>query len=231
VFVKVTFEDGGMGDSIYKSTNAGTTWTKILTKTSNFGLSFLVRQVGSAIQCVAGTRELGAWVSNTCDTSWTPLTGAPHIGCLYADSTGVVWACTQNYPSPQLNITSDDYGIMKTTDLTTWTGVLRYQDIQAPVPCAAGTVQEDQCVQKYMDMQSQWCCLVPQLGITSTAIDCTGALACFADTVDGAPDGGLMVKPPGGDSCCGTGSGRSSALLGLLVGAVLLMRRRRPKEA
>jgi hypothetical protein len=149
---------------------------------------------------------------------------------LYADSSDTVWACTQNYASPQLGITSDEYGIMKSTDLTTWTGVLKYQDIQAPVPCAAGTVQEDQCVQKYMDMQSQWCCLVPQLGITSTAINCTGAMECFGDVVDGAPDAGITVKPPD-PGCCGTGSGRSSVMLSLLVAAVLLRRRRRPKEA
>jgi hypothetical protein len=230
VYIKVTFENGAEGDSIYKSTNAGQTWTKILTKASNFGLSFLVRKVGNTTQCIAGTRELGAWVSNTCDASWTELTGAPHIGCLYADSAGTVWACTQNYASPQLGITSDEYGIMKSSDLTTWTGVLKYQDIQAPVPCAAGTVQEDQCVQRYMDMQSQWCCLVPQLGITSTAINCTGAMECFGDVVDGAPDAGITVKPPD-PGCCGTGSGRSSMMLSLLVAAVLLWRRRRPKEA
>ena len=41
--------------------------------------------------------------------------------------------------------------------------MLKYQDIKAPVACPAGTVQEDQCVQKYMDQQSAWCCLVPQL--------------------------------------------------------------------
>src|SRR6185436_15640465 len=40
VFIKVTFENGADGDSIYKSTNAGTTWTKILTKASAYGLSF-----------------------------------------------------------------------------------------------------------------------------------------------------------------------------------------------
>ncbi len=236
VFIKVTFVNGGDGDSIYKSTNAGTNWTKILSKNSIFGLSFLVRKTGTnTIQCIAGTRELGAWKSDTCDaTPWPQLAGAPHIGCLYADSANNVWACTQNYATPpnvMPNISSDDYGIMKSSDLTTWTGVLKYQDIKAPVPCAGGTVQEDECVQKYMGQQSQWCCLVPQLGITSTAIDCAGALACFGDTVDGAPDGGTtMVKPPG-DGCCGTGSGRSSALLSLLVGAVLLLRRRTPKEA
>jgi MYXO-CTERM domain-containing protein len=235
VFVKVTFENGSSGDSIYRSTNAGQSWTKILSKSSNFGLSLLVRKNGTATQCIAGTREMGAWVANDCltattTTGWTALTNAPHIGCLYADSANNVWACTQNYESPQLSLPSDGYGIMKTTDLTTWTGVLKYQDIQAPVACAAGTVQEDECVQRYMDQQSVWCCLVPQLGITSTQIDCTGALACFGDTVDGAPDAGTTTKPPGTDpsGCCGTGNGKSSVLLSLVVAAGLLFRRRRP---
>ncbi|HEY5927572.1 MAG TPA: hypothetical protein VIV11_38070 [Kofleriaceae bacterium] len=231
LYVKVTFETGSTGDSIYRSTNAGQSWTKILSKSSNFGLAFIVRNDGTT--CVAGTRELGAWMSTNCSTAatptWTDLTNAPHIGCLHLDSAGTVWACTQNYASMPLNLPSDGYGIMKTTDLMTWTGVLKYQDIQAPFACAAGTVQEDQCVQRYMDQQSQWCCLVPQLGITSTAIDCTGELECFGNPiVDGAPDAGTtMVKPPKED-CCGAGNGRSSAVLSLLVTAVLLFRRRRP---
>ncbi len=230
VFAKVTFENGASGDSIYKSTNAGQSWTKLLSKNSNFGLSFLARKVGTATTCIAGTRDMGSWVSTNCDTNWTPLTNAPHIGCLYQDSAGVVWACTQNYASPQLNLPSDGFGIMKTTDLMTWVGMLKFQDIQAPVSCPAGTVQEDRCVQKYMDQQSQWCCLVPQLGITSTAIDCTGALACFGNPlVDGAPDGGTTINPPKDpDSCCGTGNGRSSVMLSLLVAVGLLFRRRRP---
>jgi MYXO-CTERM domain-containing protein len=226
VYVKVTFETGSDGDSIYKSTNAGQTWTKLLSKKSNFGLAFLARKGGG---CVAGTRELGAWYSQNCDTSWTELTNAPHIGCLYENSAGEVWACTQNYASPQLGISSDGYGIMKSTDLATWTGVLKYQDIQSPVACAAGTVQEDQCVQRYQDQASQWCCLVPQLGITNSTVSCTGALQCITGTVDGASDAGV-IKPKDPDTCCGTGNGRSSALLALLVAGALLGRRRRPKE-
>jgi hypothetical protein len=233
LYVKVTFENGSTGDSVYRSTNAGQTWTKILSKASNFGLAFLVRNNGTT--CVAGTRELGAWVSTNCSTAatptWTDLTNAPHIGCLYKDSADTVWACTQNYASPQLNLPSDGYGIMKSTDLTTWTGVLKYQEIQAPVGCPAGTVQEDQCVQRYMDQQSQWCCLISQLGITSTAIDCNGPLACFGNVVDGAPDAGTVIKPPDPTPvCCGTADPRSSGILTLLVATVLLLRRRRPKE-
>lgn len=230
LYVKVTFENGSIGDSIYRSTDAGQNWTKIISKSSNFGLAFVARADGS---CVAGTREQGAWKADNCltvtEATWTELTGAPHIGCLY-EQAGVVWACTQNYASPQLDIPSDGYGIMKSTDLVTWTGVLKYQDIQAPVPCAAGTVQEDECVQKYMDLPSQWCCLKSQLGITSEAIDCNGPLACFSMPAgDTTPDGGTTVKPPDNDpSCCGTGNGKSSALLALLVGGVLALRRRRP---
>ncbi|NVB85271.1 MAG: hypothetical protein HOV81_43300 [Kofleriaceae bacterium] len=227
VYVKVTLVTGNDGDAIYRSTNAGQTWTKILEKPSRFGLAFIVRKDGT---CVAGTRELGAWKSTDCATAatptWTELTGAPHIGCLYENAAGEVWACTANYASPLAGIESDGYGIAKSTDLATWTPVLKFQDIQAPVSCPAGTTQQDKCVQRYMGAQSQWCCLVPQLGITSTAIDCTGPMACYGLLPDGAPDAGTtMVKPPEG--CCDAGSG-SSALLGLLVGGLLLSRRRRP---
>jgi hypothetical protein len=40
---------------------------------------------------------------------------------------------------------------MKSTDLVSWTPVLRYQDIRGPIPCAAGTPQADKCTAQ------QWC--------------------------------------------------------------------------
>ena len=225
LYIKVSYESGSVGDSIYKSTNGGGSWTKILTKSSNFGLAFLKRSNGT---CVAGTREMGAWQSTGCDTTWTPLTTAPHIGCLAQDSTGVVYACTQNYASPQLGITSDEYGIMKSNDLVTWTGVLRYQDIKGPVTCPAGTVQQTECVEPFNQMSSQWCCLVSQLGITGMPVDCTGERACFGNVVDGPPpDGTIITKPKG---CCQNSTTEAPALLTLLVAVPLLRRRRRPKE-
>lgn len=190
----------------------------------NYGLAFLVRFDGT---CVAGTRELGAWKSTTCDTpqSFTALPNGPHIGCLYENSAHEVWACTQN-TATQLFPEADDYGIMKSTDLTTWTGVLKFQDIKAPVACAAGTVQNDQCIERYMDQQSPWCCLISQIGITSTAIDCTGPRGCFA-VVDGAVDAPSMKPPEKG--CCETGSsGGPAMLLSGLVASTLLRRRRKP---
>jgi MYXO-CTERM domain-containing protein len=230
LFVKVTFENGTGGDSIYRTTDGGTTWDKILSKNSRFGLAFLIRKDGTT--CVAGTRELGAWKSTDCTTAptptWTPLSTGPHIGCLYENSAGEVWACTQNMASPQLGIDSDGFGIMKSTDLVTWTGVLKYEDIAAPVACAAGTVQNDQCIERYMDMQSPWCCLVPQLGITSTAVDCTGPRGCFNNLIDGPIDGPSVKKDPPPCGC--DAEAGPSALLGGLAVAGLLFRRRRPRR-
>src|SRR5207237_7253095 len=139
------------------------------------------------------------------------LVNPPHINCLYENAAQEVWACTQNYGMPGVN--SDGYGIMKTTDLATWTGVLKFQDIAGPIQCAPGTVQADQCVAPYKPpdapiMPSVWCCLVQQLGITSTAVDCTvPAYQCNMTLVDGAIDAGdtTHVTPPKG--CCDTGAG------------------------
>jgi MYXO-CTERM domain-containing protein len=120
---------------------------------------------------------------------------------------------------------------MKSADLAAWTGMLRFEDIQKPVSCAAPTVQESQCVQKFEDKQSKWCCLISQLGITSTAIDCTGPLACFGVQPEPAVDGAPMVeKPPG---CCDSSAGAGqTSLVSLLVVGALLFRRRRvsPRE-
>lgn len=228
VYLKAELEPGAQPntyvDSVYRSTDAGANWTKILSRPSRYGLAFLVRYDGT---CVAGTRELGAWKSTTCDSdqSFTPLANAPRIGCLFENSAHEVWACTQN-KATQLFPTADGFGIMKTTDLATWTGVFQFETLQAPVSCPVGTVQNDQCVERYMDQQSPWCCLVSQIGLTSTAIDCSGYRGCFA-MVDGPVDAPSMKPPEKG--CCETGSsGGPAMLLSGLVAGTLLRRRRKP---
>jgi MYXO-CTERM domain-containing protein len=129
-----------------------------------------------------------------------------------------VWACTRNYGDA--SNPGDGFGIMKTTDLATWTGVLKYEDIQAPVSCAAGTVQKDTCETQ------RWCGVAQQLGITSTAIDCSVV------TPDGPPPDAPTMMPTKkkDDGWCSSGSGGTTPLLvGLLVAGTLL-RRRRTKE-
>jgi MYXO-CTERM domain-containing protein len=204
VFLRVTQQTGSIGDAIYRSTDGGMTWTKVLSKGDSLE-AFAVRANGDL---VAGTPSSGAFISHDNGDNWTPLTGAPHMGCLVENAAGELWGCTQNYGSQ--TIPGDGFGIMKTTDLVTWTPVLKYQEIAAPVTCAAGTQQQDVC------QAMTWCPLETQLGITSTVLPCPSLV-----------DAGLVVDPKAPAGCCDAGEVPPAGLvIAGLVGIVLLRRRR-----
>jgi hypothetical protein len=206
VFAVVRLEDNTIGDGLYVSTNAGATWKHILSLAGQ--ISFLVRANGDI---VAATQNLGTQKSSNNGTSWSPVAGAPHINCLSENGRGELWACTQNFGN--MSTPSDGFGIMKTTDLATWTGVLKFQDIRAPVACPAGTPQHDKCDQQL------WCGLCLQLG-------CDPKRPCPGFGADGAGDGVNVTKPGG---CCDSGAGGlgAGALFGLMIGFVVLRPRRR----
>jgi hypothetical protein len=210
VYARVTLQNGVVGDALYRSINGGTTWTKILEKGDALA-AFVVRANGDI---VAGTPTLGAQVSHDKGATWVPLANPPHLNCLVENAAGEVWGCTQNYGSMQ--VPGDNFGIMKTTDLVTWTGVLKYQDIQAPVVCPAGTVQKDKCE------AVSWCGVKMQLGITSTAVAC-GVQPGSEATTSG--DGGVPVKK----GCCdtGAGAGPGALVMGIAIGVLVIRPRRR----
>lgn len=206
VFVRVVLEDNAIADGIYESTNAGGAWTKILSKPSS--IAFAVRRNGDL---VAGTKMNGTFKRANGSTTWTELTGAPHPNCLVENTAGEVWACTQNYGGP--GIPMDGYGIMKSTDLVTWTPVMKYQDIMEPVACPSETLQYMKCDSPpLVGGPAGWCGLCEQLG-------CDPMRACGAET-DGAP--------PEKKGCCDSSGGGAGALaIGGLVGIVLSRRRKR----
>jgi MYXO-CTERM domain-containing protein len=208
VFARVTLEDNAIADGIYESTDGGQSWTKILSKMGSIAL--VVRANGDV---VAGTQTQGVFKRAMGQTTWTELTTAPHINCLVESPDGEVWACTQNYGIPQVPM--DGYGIMKSTDLVTWTPVLKYQDIYEPVACPMDTLQYMKCDRPNVTgAPAGWCGLCDQLG-------CDPKRSCVAE-VDGPP-------PPKKDGCCETGgsSGAGALALGALVGIVLSRRRKR----
>lgn len=224
LFVRVSLQSGDIGDAIWRSDNGGGTWTKIFEKPEE--ISFVVRKNGDL---VAATRTLGTFVSpGPTNPPLVAVPGAPHINCLAENSAGELWACTRNYST--MNMPSDGAGIMKTTNLASWTKVLVDQDILGPVECAAGTRQHDQCVYDCPNTTydtapatcpnvapAAWCVLKNQLMITSTEIDCASPAA----------DVTVPTTPPKG--CCETGdSGGTTALvISFAVGTVLLRTRHR----
>lgn len=215
VFARVELADNSISDAIYRSDDGGTSWTLLVEKRDS--IAFLVRKNGDlvlATEQVDPANGLGAFVSTNNGASWTPLPGPPHISCLAENAAGEVWACTQNYGMP--GVPSDEFGIMKTSgDLATWSGVLQYQAITAPLACASGTTQKDTCDDKL------WCGLCMQLGCDPKRSCPTGM------EVDGPPgDGPLPMPPPPKDSCCGASHGGSSLALAAIVGMLLGRRRR-----
>ena len=202
VFARVKLEDNAISDAIYRSTDAGANWTRLFGKAD--AISFLARRSG---ELVAATRSLGAIRSTNNGATWTDLPGAPHMNCLAENSAGEVWACTQNYGGVQAM--ADGYGIMKSTDLATWTPVLKYQDMKAPVACADGTPQKQTCDQQ------MWCGLCSQLGCETGRPEC-------APPADGVTD------DPGDKGCCkGSAAPAPGALLLVLGAGALLLRPRR----
>lgn len=207
VYARVTLWQDLIGDALFRSTDGGQSWTKVLDVEGQ--LFVVVRNSG---QVVAATQVLGTQVSNDQGATWTALTNPPHINCITESAGGEVWACTQNYGTPQTP--GDGFGIMKSRDLATWTGVLKFQDIKSPEPCAAGTIQKDKC-----DTQL-WCGLCAQLG-------CTAGRDCGV-VPDGPPVDGPVATPPR-KGCCQTGSDGAIGLLmiGCVVAIVIMRRPRR----
>jgi uncharacterized protein (TIGR03382 family) len=196
-------------DGLYRSINGGTSWTKIHSQQTP--ISVLLRRNGELVVATAST---GA-VKSVNGGPWIPLVNAPHISCLAENTAGEVWACTANFGSPSLP--ADGFGIMKTTDLATWTGVARYQDIKEPVACPTSTVQYQKCDRNpNLDI---WCGLCTQLG-------CDPKRECPSDA-DGPPGDGL--PPSDKKGCCQSGgeAAPGAVALGGVVFVVLRRRRRR----
>jgi len=217
--VKVVTDSGG--DAIYRSPDAGATWTQIFTSTDLYGLAFLARASG---ELVAGTRTSGAWHSTDGGASWQALANPPHISALAESQAGEVWAGTQNFaysgPMGLPPVAGDGNAIMKSTDLATWTPVLRLQDLHPPA-CAVGSEAYDKCVAIPLGLGTPWCCLAGVLHITSTEVDCSGANSCGYDMTPDALAGDASPPAPG----CHCNAGGAPALW--LVAIVWLVLRRR----
>jgi photosystem II stability/assembly factor-like uncharacterized protein len=203
VFARVKLADNAVSDAIYRSTDAGATWTHVLDKGSS--ISFVVRRSG---ELLAATQALGAARSTDNGATWINLVAPPHINCLAENSAGEVWACTQNYGGMQAP--SDGYGIMKSANLATWTPVMKYQDMKAPIACGDGTKQKDTCDTEL------WCGLCMQLGCES------GRPECGSVAGDDTP-----VEDPGKGCCKNSAAPAPGALLLVLGIGLLLLRPRR----
>jgi hypothetical protein len=198
VYARVTIPNGVLGDDLYRSLDGGQTWTRILSKPDSLN-AFVARGNGDII---AATPTLGAWLSHDRGDSWIALPSPPHLRCLVENEAGEIWGCTQAFGNMQ--IPADGYAIEKTTDLATWTPVLKFQTALVPQQCAVGTIQHDVCETE------QWCGIVQFVGITTPP-----AAIC---NIGGDTSGGDVTQPPTHSGCgCNQGGGTAGLLAAALV--------------
>lgn len=217
VYARVAYIDDKTFDALYVSSNGGASWTEIHRQPDRF-LAFVVRAARNTDDkrdLLTATTKFGTEISHDDGVTWAPLAGAPHINCLTENAAGELWACTQNYGLGQ--IASDDAGIMKTTDLSAWTKVLRFQDLVSPVTsCGADTIQQKTCNQSTL-----WCGVCAQLMCTPGP--------SYICPVAGSE---APVTPMTRGGCCDAGASPGGPLA--LAGSVAILlwrpRRRRPSR-
>lgn len=218
VYARVFQANGmGIGDDIYRSVDAGQTWTRVFQSGDNV-TAVVIRQSG---QVVLATQQSGVHVSTDGVTFGTPVATTPAAYCMQEHG-GVLYLCSNGF-------LPDEMALGTGATAGTWTPILAYKDIQDAVSCAEGTAEHDVCAVQ------RWCPTVCQIGFDDP--DCV----CVTPTIDAGPgcpagqvltDAGSCVAEPPKDSCCNVGGGPGgAALLAVLVALPLTRRRRRRATA
>lgn len=121
------------GDRLYRSEDAGETFTEVLVTTD--GIRNVVARAGGEV--LVATVMGGLHRSTDGGRTFTSLPGAPQAACL-GDRGDQLFACGANW-EPDL------FALGRSPDGLAWTKVFRFVEMAGPLACPAGTVQHDQC--------------------------------------------------------------------------------------
>ena len=201
VFARVFQANGqSLGDDLYRSVDAGQTWTRVLQATDDI-TAVVIRLDGEVI---ATTRQSG--IHRSADGGMTfgaAITGR-QIYCMKERADGILFACG-------LSFQPENFALGSGASVDALTPIMTFADVDEPVPCPAGTVQHDVCE------ALRWPFMACQFGIPDPEVECGIP-----------PDAGTPDAGAGGDGsrgCCDAGGSGSSALLTLFI--ALFLRRRK----
>lgn len=201
VFAKVTYALGDTtpADRIYRSTDAGMSWTAVLTAPAPI-TGFELRRDGTVL---AATVANGAWSSSDNGATFTAFAPGLQVSCLKELENGSLLACGQNYEP-------DFMAVASSADARSWTKVFRFSEAAGPVDCAVGTLQCDTC------QLLLWCGLREQLGIEADPT------TCALDGPDGSTCGGPLPDD-GSGGCCGAAGGDEAPTTALLAALLVAL--------
>lgn len=210
VFARIKKANGlGIGDNIWRSDNAGASWTKVF-ESGDDVTALVIRQSG---QVILGERLTGIHLSSDGgQTFGAALPDSPEVDCMRERDDQVLFLCGKSFAPESMALGTS-------TDAMTWTPILTFGQVEDAYPgCAAGTAQHDVC------FANRWCCIADQFNIDDP---CAAECDQFPpDAGPVTPDAGPGENPPK-KTCCSTGTPEGALVLGIAVAVPLLLKRRR----
>jgi len=196
------------GDRLYRSSDAGITWTDVLDVTGpiknvviqDANTVFVTTMMQSGMTFIGGP----AYRSTNGGLAFDPMPAAPQLACLGKDPGGNLIGCGANW--------QPDYeAVARSTDgAASFAKVWRFVELAGPLDCPAGTAEYDTCNQEMWDnVKAQFASTGP---------------TCGANVVPDGANGDPAPKKGGG--CCDAGAGGPVGLLWAFVVGGLLLRRR-----
>jgi len=213
LIARVTYRtDDDSGDDIYRSIDAGMTWTRIKEFPMDVAPGSVIRsyrgggQARDSAEVLIGSKASGTWRSTDGGKTFTAVTPALEVGCLKERPDGTLFACGDN-GMPDLK------AVASSSNATDWQEVLKFQNVTGPIQCSAGTVQKDYC------QDELWCTTRSFHHIVANELNCPES-----------GDGGIVPPPPPPPKGCGgcASDGAAGGAIGLVgVGLAFAARRRR----
>jgi uncharacterized protein (TIGR03382 family) len=190
------------GDRLYRSSDAGMTWTDVLDVDGP--IKDVVITDAQTVVVSTLTQTATPYRSTDGGLTFTPIAPAPQLACLGKSPGGDLIGCGTNW--------QPDYeAVARSTDnASTFAKVWRFVELAGPLKCPAGTAEYDMCDQE------MWDNLKGQFGATGPT--------CGANIVD-APSSGDPAPPKSGGCCDATPA--PAGLVWLLLGSTWLLLRRR----
>jgi hypothetical protein len=202
------------GDRLYRSTDAGATFSFVLATAEPIHDVVLVdaRRVVVATQSDSGVGG-SAFESSDGGATFTRLPNAPRLACLGKAPDGSLYGCAANFGPDYMALTRSSDGA------ATFRRLWRFAELAGPVSCPAGTPQHDICeLEQWRGLQTQLAATGPTCGAPSLP--------------DAGPDAPEPSPSRGG--CCQTSDGRGDVrgdVAGALpIAAALLLLRRRARR-
>ena len=193
------------GDRVYRSSDAGMTWTEVVATTDPVR-DVVVRDAQTVL---VATQMGGSFKSTNAGVSFSPMTTPPQLECLGQSPDGTLIGCGANWQP-------DYMAVAKSTDGgQTWQKVWRFVELYGPLACPDGTPEHDTC-----DL-GQWPNIEAQFGATGpTCGSNAGQVVGGGDPSGGDP--APVKKKTGG--CCDAGDGAPISAL-WAFGVLLILRR------